>query len=76
MVQWLGWNGISSKGVSKGVKSAFDSWQTKNQSLTFTAAFSSADLGKPKVRFDVGELEVEPSATAPDLYSTVMRTFS
>jgi len=28
--------------------------------------------GKPNVRFDEGELEIEPSATTPDLYSTVI----
>ena len=27
--------------------------------------------GKPNVRFDEGELEIEPSATTPALYSTV-----
>ena len=26
--------------------------------------------GKPNVRFDEGELEIEPSATTPALYST------
>jgi hypothetical protein len=29
--------------------------------------------GKPNVRFDEGELEIEPSATTPALYSTVIR---
>jgi len=29
---------------------------------------------KPNVRFDEGELEIEPSATTPALYSTVVRT--
>ncbi len=29
--------------------------------------------GKPTVRFDEGELEIEPSATTPALYSTVIR---
>jgi len=28
--------------------------------------------GKPNVRFDEGELEIEPSATTPALYSTVV----
>jgi hypothetical protein len=28
--------------------------------------------GKPNVRFDEGELEIEPSATTPALYSTVL----
>jgi hypothetical protein len=28
--------------------------------------------GKPTVRFDEGELEIEPSATTPALYSTVL----
>ncbi|MCX5847099.1 MAG: hypothetical protein NTW12_12215 [Deltaproteobacteria bacterium] len=30
--------------------------------------------GKPNVRFDEGELEIEHSATTPALYSTVQRT--
>jgi hypothetical protein len=30
--------------------------------------------GKPNVRFDEGELEIEPSATTPALYSTVIHT--
>ena len=29
--------------------------------------------GKPNVRFDEGELEIEHSATTPVLYSTVLR---
>jgi len=58
------------KALSQGVKSALDSFQPKTQSLTFTAAFSSADSGKPSVRFDEGELEIKPSATTPALYST------
>jgi hypothetical protein len=28
--------------------------------------------GKPNVRLDEGELEIEPSATTPALYSTVI----
>jgi hypothetical protein len=33
--------------------------------------------GKPNVRFDEGELEIEPSATTPALYSTeVLISFS
>ena len=30
--------------------------------------------GKPNVRFDEGELEIEHAATTPALYSTVLRT--
>jgi len=30
------------------------------------------DSGKPTVRFDEGELEIEPKVTTPVLYSTVM----
>jgi hypothetical protein len=30
--------------------------------------------GKPNVRFDEGELEIEPSATTPALYSTVIHS--
>jgi hypothetical protein len=30
--------------------------------------------GKPNVRFDEGELEIEHVATTPALYSTVIRT--
>jgi hypothetical protein len=32
--------------------------------------------GKPNVRFDEGELEIEHSATTPALYSTVLRTIN
>jgi hypothetical protein len=32
--------------------------------------------GKPNVRFDEGELEIEPSATTPALYSTATFTRS
>jgi hypothetical protein len=31
--------------------------------------------GKPNVRFDEGELEIEHSATTPALYSTVYQNF-
>jgi hypothetical protein len=31
--------------------------------------------GKPNVRFDEGELEIEPLATTPALYSTVLVNF-
>jgi len=31
------------------------------------------DSGKLNVRFDEGELEIEPSATTPVLYSTLSR---
>jgi len=32
--------------------------------------------GKPSVRVDEGELEIEPKVTTPVLYSTVVRTLS
>jgi len=32
--------------------------------------------GKPNVRFDEGELEIEQSATTPALYSTVQVNFN
>ncbi len=32
--------------------------------------------GKPNVRFDEGELEIEQSATTPALYSTVLSVYN
>jgi len=36
----------------------------------FGPIITSLTLGKPNVRFDEGELEIEPMATTPALYST------